>query len=138
MAANVIDRTALRQGAAVSLLFAVPPSLLARFLDDDSGSGSARGLLWLVALGGFTLGAGVAAWIQRTGYPLLHGLVCAGATYLAAQVVFVAIKVVRGGDVNWFGIMFTLSVVMVAGLVGGALGSMLQRRGIMPSARRPR
>lgn len=129
---NVVDRVALRQGAAVSLLFAVPPSLLARIL----GDGSASGLLWLVALGGFTLGSGIAAWVQRTGYPLLHGLVCASATYLAAQAVFVVVKLTRGGDVDWFGIAFTFSVVLAAGLLGGALGSMLQRRGILPSSRR--
>ena len=93
-------------------------------------------MLWLAALGGFTLGAGIAAWVQRTGFPLLHGLVCAGGTYLAAQAVFIVLKLFRGGTISWLGVFFTFTVVLFAGLVGGGLGSALRKRGMMPSSQR--
>jgi hypothetical protein len=62
--------------------------------------------------------------------------VCAGGTYLAAQAVFVVLKLARGGDVSWLGVLFNLSAVLFAGTVGGVFGSGLQRRGIVPRSTR--
>jgi hypothetical protein len=138
---STLDRAALRQGASVSLVFAVPFSIGAR-LAADSARGDSQGsnpwalLLSLAALAGFTLGAGVAAWAQTKRLPLLHGMVCAGGTYLAAQAVFVTVKLVRGGDVSWLGVFFTFTAVLFAGLVGGMLGSVMRKRGILPSSER--
>lgn len=131
----VLDRAALRQGAAVALVFAVPFSLLARWAADADEPGALAALLSLLALGGFILGAGVAAWLQRTGYPLVHGLISAGGTYLLAQAVFVTVKLARNGDVNWLGVIFNLTMTLFAGLIGSGLGSMLQRRGVVPRDR---
>lgn len=127
-----LDRIAVRQGGAVSLMFAVPCALLSRWFADSGDSSGVAALLWLLALGGFVVGAGVASWLQRAGLPLVHGMVAAGGAYLAAQVLFIVIKLARGGDVNWLSALFTFTFVLVAGLIGGALGSMLQRRGITP------
>jgi hypothetical protein len=130
-----LDREALRQGGTVSLVFAVPFAVLSRlFAGSDDSSGFAA-LLWLMALAGFVVGAGVAAWLQRSGLPLVHGMVAAGGSYLTAQIVFIVVKLARGGDVNWLSALFTFTFVLVAGLIGGALGSMLQRRGIAPRSR---
>jgi hypothetical protein len=93
-------------------------------------------VLWLAALAGFTLGAGIAAWVQRTGFPLLHGLVCAGGTYIAAQAVFIVVKLLRGGTISWLGVFFTFTVVLTAGLIGGGLGSALRKRGLVPLGER--
>ena len=41
---------------------------------------------------GFLVGAGCAAWVQRVGFPLSHGLVTAGGTYAAAQAVFITVR----------------------------------------------
>ena len=90
-----------------------------------SGSASAPSL-------GFVLGAGCAAWVQRTGTPLSHGLVTAIGTYLAAQAVFAVVRLARGQDVRWFAIMFNLTVVLGAGLLGGLLGQLLRSRGVLP------
>ncbi len=38
---------------------------------------------------------------------------------------------------NWFGVFFTLSLVILAGVVGGILGSQLQARGFLPSGQTP-
>ena len=133
---STIDWAALKQGAWVSLVFAVPFSVASRLMADHDANSPWVSVLWLAALGGFTLGAGIAAWVQRTGLPLLHGLVCAGGTYIAAQTVFIMIKLFRGGSVSWLAVLFTLTVVLTAGLVGGGLGSALRKRGLMPSVER--
>jgi hypothetical protein len=129
---------ALRQGGSVALVFAVPFSIAARLVADHSPGSAWASVLWLAALGGFTLGAGIAAWVQRNGLPLLHGMVCAGGTYLAAQAVFVALKLLRGGDVRWLGIFFTFSAVLFVGMIGGVLGSQLSKRSFAPRGRPPR
>ncbi len=133
-----VDKLALRQGASVALVFAVPFSIGARIMADGSEDNPWALLLSLLALAGFTLGAGVAAWMQDRRLPLLHGMLCAGGTYLAAQAVFVTIKLVRGGDVNWLGVFFTFTAVLFAGLVGGGLGSVMRKRGILPSSAKAR
>jgi len=137
MAMSTIDRAAVRQGASAALVFAVPFSIAARLVADHSPGSAWASVLWLAALAGFTLGAGIAAWTQRKGLPLLHGMVCAGGSYLAAQAVFVLVKLLRGGDVRWLGIFFTFSAVLFAGMIGGVLGSVLTKRGFAPRGRSP-
>ncbi len=133
---TMIDRSALKQGAWVALVFAVPFSIGSRLMADHSPKSPWVSVLWLAALGGFALGAGIAAWVQRTGFPLIHGLVCAGGTYIAAQSVFIVVKLLRGGSISWLAVFFTFTVVLTAGLVGGGLGSALRKRGLMPSVER--
>jgi hypothetical protein len=131
---NRWDATAVRAGIGVCLILAVPLTLVAAFVDsDDSGLNA---VFFFGAMFGFVLGAGCAAWIQQRGTPLSHGLVTAMIAYLGAQAVFVTIRLVTGDGVNWFGVFFTLSLVMLAGLFGGLLGSLLQARGLTPSTRR--
>jgi hypothetical protein len=132
-AASRWDLPAIRAGASVALVFAVPLSIAARFV---SGSGLAVLLSFAAALG-FLLGAAVAAWHQQKRTPLSHALVTATTTYLAAQAVFIVIKLARGGDVAWSGVMFNLAITMTMGVFGGLLGSSMQRRGAYPQGRRP-
>jgi len=128
------DVAAIRAGVGVCLILAVPLTLVAAFLDsDDSGLNA---LFFFGAMFGFVLGAGCAAWIQQRGTPLSHGLMTAMIAYLGAQAVFVTIRLVGGDSVNWFGVFFTLSLVMLSGLLGGLLGSLLQARGVAPSGGR--
>lgn len=128
------DIAAVRAGIGVCLLLAVPLTLVAAFVDsDDSGLNA---LFFFGAMFGFVLGAGCAAWIQQRGTPLSHGIVTTMIAYLGAQAVFVTIRLIGGNDVNWFGVFFTLSLVMLSGLFGGLLGSLVQARGITPSSRR--
>lgn len=135
-ASNINDRwdiPAIRAGASVALVFAVPLSIAARLV---SGSGLAVLLSFGAALG-FFLGAAVAAWHQQKRTPLSHALVTATSTYIAAQAVFIVIKLVRGGDVAWSGVMFNLAITMSMGAFGGLVGSSMQRRGAYPQGRRP-
>jgi hypothetical protein len=126
------DWAAIRAGAAVSLVFAVPLAVGARIAADSDNTGLAIGVSIGATLG-FLIGAGFAAWIQRVGFPLSHGLVTAGGTYVAAQAVFFTIRLIRGDEVRWFGALFTLTFVLLAGLIGGLLGQRLQSAGIQPS-----
>lgn len=128
------DVDALKAGAGVCLLLAIPLTLVASFVDSDSSGVNA--LFFFGAMAGFVIGGGCAAWVQRTGTPVSHGIVTAIGAYLAAQTVFVVIRLVRGESVNWFGVFFTLSLVTLAGLAGGLLGSRLQAQGFVPSSRR--
>jgi uncharacterized membrane protein YfcA len=127
------DVDALRAGAMVALVFAVPFSLAARWAADSRDDNALAFWLSIGAVFGFVLGAGCAAWVQRRDLPLSHGLVTAVGTYVVAQAVFIAIRLLRGDDVNWFAAFFNLSVVAAAGLIGGLLGRRLRSQGFRPS-----
>ena len=128
------DWSALRAGASVALVFAIPLTLVAAIVDSDNGALNA--LFFFGAILGFVLGGGCAAWAQRAGTPLSHGVVSAGATYLIVQAGFIAFRLAGGDSVNWFSVFFTLGLVVTAGLVGGVLGNRLQQRGFVPSTAR--
>lgn len=130
------DTFALRAGAMVSLVFAVPFSVAARWAADSRDDSGLALLLSLGAVVGFVLGAGCAAWIQRLDLPLSHALLTAIGTYTVAQVVFIVIRLLRDQDVNWFASFFNLSVVSGAGLIGGLLGKRLRAKGFLPSTER--
>jgi uncharacterized membrane protein len=138
VAVNNLDWNALRAGGSVALVFAIPFSIAARIVADSNNNSpsSAAPLLSLAALVGFVLGAGVAAWTQQLRLPLKHGLICALSTYVVAQAVFIIIRLIRGDQVHWFAAIFNLTLVAVAGLIGGALGGLMQRRGFYPSSTR--
>lgn len=129
------DGVALRAGALVSLVFAVPFSVAASWAA-AAGNSSLAVWLSLGAVAGFGVGAGCAAWVQRIGLPISHGIVTAAGTYVAAQSVFIAFELATGDEVNWFGAMFNLSVVMGVGLLGGLLGRRLRNQGVLPSIER--
>jgi uncharacterized membrane protein YfcA len=127
------DLEALRAGGLVALVFAVPFSIGARWAADSRDDSALALWLSIGAVIGFVLGAGCAAWVQRRQLPLSHGLATAIGTYVLAQTVFIAIRLLRGSDVNWFAALFNLSVVAGAGLIGGFLGQRLRSKGFVPS-----
>ena len=127
-----LDASALKSGALVCLVFAIPFSLGARWAADSRNDDGLAIALTLAALAGFAIGSGVAAWVQTKGLPLLHGLVTASGTYLAAQTVFIIARLVTGRDVHWFAALFNVTPALFAGLIGGVLGMVLQRRGAVP------
>ncbi len=130
------DVDALRAGGLVALIFAVPLSLAATWA---AGRDDTALAVWLTfgAVLGFVLGAGCAAWVQRRNLPLTHALATAIGTYVLAQTVFIAIRLLRDGEVRWFAALFNLSAVAGAGLIGGFLGQRLRDRGFLPSGTEP-
>lgn len=127
------DADALKAGASVALVFAVPFSIGARWAAESRDDSTLALWLSIGAVVGFVLGAGCAAWVQRVDLPLTHALVTAIGTYAVAQAVFILVRLLRGSDVNWFAALFNLSVVAGAGLVGGSLGRRLRAKGFRPT-----
>lgn len=130
-----LDVMAIRSGASVCLVFAVPFSLAARWAADRPDGDGLAILLSLGAVCGFVVGSGVAAWVQRTGFPYVHSLITASGTYLVAQAVFIGARLVTGREVRWYAALFNLTPVLFAGVLGGVLGNVLQRRGVVPGSR---
>ena len=106
------DWDAIRAGAGVALVFAVPFSIAARWAADADDSSSLAVWLSLGAVVGFVLGAGCAAWVQRAGTPLTHGIVTAvGHLRRRPGRVRRSSAWSAASDVHWFAIFFNLSVV---------------------------
>ena len=127
------DWDAIRAGATVALVFAVPFSIAGRWAADSRDDSALAVWLNLGAVVGFVLGAGCAAWVQRVGHaaqpraghrrrhvPRRPGRVRRRSAWS------------RGLDVRWFAVMFNLTAVLAAGLVGGLLGQRLRSRGVYP------
>jgi hypothetical protein len=129
------DSSAIRAGGAVALVVAAPTQIAARWALDSDRSGLAF-FLSLVSLLGFWLGAALAAWVQRLGLPLAHGLVTAIGTFVLVQVVLVPYRLIADSELNWFSIVFSLTLTSGAGLLGGATGQRLRSRGFVPSHER--
>ena len=110
----VIDRhagtsTRCAPAAMVALVFAVPFSIAARWAADSRNDGA----LALLALARRRRRLRARRRCARRGcsdatLPLTHGLVTAIGTYVAAQAVFIVVRLVRGDDVNWFAALFNL------------------------------
>ena len=126
------DTQAIISGASVALVFAVPFSIAARIFSD---SGIAV-ILSLCAAIGFLLGAAVAAWHQQRRTPLSHAIVTAALSYIIPQTVFIIVKLARGGEVRWLGVFFNLTVTLTVGVIGGFIGSTMQKSGAVPKGRR--
>jgi hypothetical protein len=130
------DTTAIRAGAALALLFAVPLWLAASWAATSRDNTGLALVFSLGALVAFMFGAACAAWLQRLRLPLAHGLVTAIGTYLAVQVVVSIYRIVRGDAINWFNVFFFVTLAALAGLLGGLLGQRLRSVGFVPSTER--
>lgn len=126
------DADALKAGAGVTVVFAAPFLIAARIVADHDRHNKLALPLILVAIVGFVLGSGVAAWRQRCRAPLSHAIVTAAGTFVVVQGAFVVVNLIRGVDIRWFNIFFTLTVTVFAGLIGGLLGIRLQKNGFEP------
>jgi hypothetical protein len=67
---------------------------------------------------------------------LSHGIVTAAVTYIVPQAVLIVIKLARGGEVRWTGVIFNLTLIISVGVLGGMLGSSMRKRGARPSGQR--
>ena len=121
------DVPALRAGGSVALAIAVPLQVVAGLLDEGNGLRPWIGFLALMA---FVVGAGVAAWHQEKQAPYSHGIVASVGAYAVAQLALVVYDLVRGDDINLLQIFSALTFTVMAGTVGGLLGSTVQRSGV--------
>ena len=127
------DSLALQKGASVTALFAVPPTLIARFVIDNSDNPSGWApLLSLLAICGFVVVRGVAALHQQLGRPLMHALVAGAGVFVVVQSFFLLVRVATGGEVRVSRIITAFSLALVASVCGGMLGSFMQNSGVRP------
>ena len=78
-----LDARALYEGGLIAAVIAVPAGVIGRVLADRPDQPDWLWVLVVIVLAGLVLGAGVAAWRQDRGLPLVHGVVTAvspGAT----------------------------------------------------------
>ena len=132
------DVAALRDGVGVAALGAVPFGVIGRLVLDDDASGGTRGALALfsvLVLAALVLGGGVAAWRQRLGRPLSHGIATALVTFTVVQAVGIVRRLAAGDDIRWSRIVSSALLSLMAGTLGGLLGAFLQGRGV--TSRRP-
>ena len=124
-----LDHQALKAGASVTLMFSIPPTLIARFvLDTQKNSSAWTPLLTLMAVAGFIIGAGVAAQQQNRRTPLLHGVIASTGSFLVVQAVLVFVKILLRSDIRIGRILTSLSVSLVASIVGSLLGIFVARQ----------
>jgi hypothetical protein len=129
------DASAIQTGGLLALAIAVPLWIAASWAQ-DSGRPGLTLVLTLGALFGFVFGAAGAAWSQRRGLPLAHGLVTAVGTYLLVQFVVSVYRVATGSSIDGFRILFFVTVAAGAGLLGGFLGMRMRQTGMLPSRER--
>ena len=129
------DRDALRDGAGVAVVFAIPFAVLGRIALSEDWSTTIVAVCNLAMIGGLVLAAGITAWRQRVGTPLSHGIVVAVLAYLLIQAVLVVVRLLRGADVEVAAILFNTAFALGAGFLGGLFGQVLLSRGITPPDR---
>lgn len=129
------DAAALRAGALVTLVVSVPFMVGTNWARDAESWGFTA-LFSLGALGGYLVGAACAAWAQRLGLPIAHGVVCAIATYFAVQLVVTSYRIAVGNPVMWFNVAFFATLAGAAGVIGGLFGARLRSMGFVPSSQR--
>lgn len=124
------DIGALRDGIGVAALGAVPFGVIGRLVLDDDKHTDLLALFALAVLAALVLGGGVAAWRQRAGRPLSHGIATALLTFAVVQLVGIVRRLVADDDIRWGRIASSALLSLIAGTIGGLLGSFLQRQGV--------
>ena len=120
-----LDPRALREGALVAAVVAVPAGVVGRVLSDRPDQPDWLWVLVVVVLAGLVAGAAVAASRQDRGFPLTHGVVTAVGVFVAVQTVGILIRLLRGDSISWSRVTSSLLLSLMAGMVGGLLGSAL-------------
>ena len=124
-----LDPRAVLVGAAVSLVIAVPPAVLAQVQSDrDALEGSNWVLiLFAVVLVAFMAGGYVTA--KRTeGEPLTNGAVAALLAYLLVQGYGIVRRLADGDEIRWLGIVFAALLAASCGTVGAIVATARRRR----------
>lgn len=124
-----LDPRAVLAGAAVSLVIAVPPAVLAQIQSDrDALEGSNWVLaLFAVVLMAFIAGGYVSAK-RAEGEPLTNGAVAALLAYLLVQGVGIIRRLADGDEIRWLGIVFAALLAASCGTVGAIVATARRNR----------
>jgi hypothetical protein len=117
------DRVALQRGLVVALVVALPAGVISGHVNKHS---TVALVLFLAIMAALIVGAMVAAEQQRTGFPLVHGIIAAVGAVLITQVVGVIGRVISGSDIRAIYWVSNLLLGLIAGTVGGLIGSRRQ------------
>ena len=124
-----LDPRAVLVGAAVSLVIAVPPAVLAQIQSDrDALEGSNWVLvLFAVVLIAFIAGGYVTAK-RADGDPLTNGAVAALLAYVLVQGFGIIRRLADGDEIRWLGIVFAALLAASCGTVGAIVATARRRR----------
>ena len=123
------DGRAVLAGAAIALVIAVPPAVIAQVASDrDTLAGSNWVLLLFgVILLAFATGGFVAAR-RRPANPLVSGAAAAFTAFALVQAYGLARRLSDGDEIRWLGILFAAMVAASCGTVGAIVASMRESR----------
>lgn len=124
-----LDGRAVLLGAAVALVVAVPPAVIAQVRADRDTLEASSWVLVLFALIliAFVAGGWVAAR-QGPAQALANGAVAALVAFAVVQGYGVARRLADGDDVRWLAILFNALLTASCGTVGAVLASRRGRR----------
>ena len=123
-----LDLKPIVVGAAVTLVIAVPPAVVAQVMADREDAADSNWVLVLfgLVLLGFLAGGFVAAR-RELDAPLTHAALAAGLAFVLVQGFGVVRHLISGEDVRWIGIAFTALLAASCGVVGGLVAGLRER-----------
>jgi putative membrane protein (TIGR04086 family) len=128
-----LERRSIATGALLTIVLAVPPTVVAVLAsDDDSVAGSSWVPLlfaWIVVA--FFVGGFLAARAQPHA-PLAHGALAALLAYVLVQGVGVVRHLIAGEDVAWLSIPFNALLASSTGMIGGIAANWWRSRRSVP------
>ena len=133
---NNLDWNALRAGGSVALVFAIPFSIAARIVADGDDSSGTAAFLSLAAV------RRLRARRRRGRVDATTAAAAEARDHLRGRYVRDRPSGVhhrprlRGDEIRWLAAIFNLTAVAVAGLIGGAIGGAMHRRGFFPTSNR--
>ena len=115
-----LDLRAIALGAAVTLVIAVPPAVIAQVMSDREDAADSNWVLVLFGLVivGFLAGGFVAARREHDA-PLLHAALAAALAFVLVQGFGVVRHLISDEEIRWVGIAFTGLLAASCGVVGG-------------------
>ena len=122
------DRKAVLDGALLALAVCVPLQALAAVIVEEDERSGWTSLLALATFLGLVAGAALAARNQRRDTPISHGIVTATGVFVCVQFVLSVLKALRGDEIRWDRISASFALTMLAGVLGGFIGSAMARR----------
>lgn len=120
---------AVRSGAAVCLVVAVPAAVAQAVLADGEGGERSNWVyLTLLAIVVAYLAGGAAAGRKATAAPMINGAAAAVAAFAAVQLVAGVIRLVGGDGINPLALVFNVLLAASIGTVGAGIGAHLSNR----------
>jgi putative membrane protein (TIGR04086 family) len=119
------------RGVAIGAIISAPAGVVAAIVVDEAPGAHNpgwTGLLAFVVVLGLLAGATTAAFAQKSGTPLVHGMLASVVVYVGVEIVGLTRRTISHDPVDWSRVISSLLLSMVVGAVGGLLGNRLANR----------